>query len=91
MLNFYEIILHFICIALHDQKTTQHIDVQLLANHASHTASTPRLRTVFGECAFWFSDSKAWNALPDQFHSIESTDSFKNSSKHFYLVTLFSP
>jgi len=50
----------------------------------------PRLRTIFGERAFSFSGPKAWNSLPDQFHSIESTVSFKKSSKHFYSITLSS-
>ena len=66
--------------------------VQLVSDHASRTglrsASTaryilPRLRTVFGERAFSFSGPKAWNALPDRFHSIESTDSFKKQLKTF--------
>jgi hypothetical protein len=64
--------------------------VQLAAVHASrtglHSASTaqyilPRPRTVFGERAFSFSGPKSWNALPDRFHSIESTDSFKKQLK----------
>ena len=66
--------------------------VQLVSDHASRTglrsASTaryilPRLQTVFGERAFSFSGPKAWNALPDRFHSIESTDSFKKQLKTF--------
>jgi len=39
------------------------------------------LRTVFGECTFLFSGPKAWNALPDRFHLIESTDSLKKQLK----------
>ena len=66
--------------------------VQLVADHASRTglrsAPTawyvqPRLRIVFGERAFSFSGPKAWNALPDRLHSIESTDSFKKPLKTF--------
>jgi len=35
------------------------------------------------------SEFQAWNSLPDRFNSIESTVSFKkNSSKHFYSITL---
>jgi len=74
--------------------------VQLVADHASRTglrsASTsrytlPRLRTIFEERAFSFFGPKAWNSLPDRFHSIESTVSFKkNNSKHFYSIILFS-
>jgi hypothetical protein len=61
-----------------------------------HSASTawyiqPRLRTVFGEYAFLFSDPKAWNAFMDHFHSIESTESqTRNNSKHLYLIILSS-
>jgi hypothetical protein len=66
--------------------------VQLVANHSSRSglrsASTaryvmPRLRTVFGERAFSFAGPKAWNALPDRLHSIESTASFKKQLKTF--------
>jgi hypothetical protein len=65
---------------------------QLVSDHAIRTGlrstSTawyilPRLQTVFGERAFSFSGPTAWNALPDQFHSIESTDSFKKQLKTF--------
>jgi len=55
---------------------------QLVADHATRTGRRsaltsqyilPRLRTIFGERAFSFSGPKAWNSLPDRFHSIEST------------------
>jgi len=71
--------------------------VQLVADHVTRTglrsASTsryilPRLPTIFGDRAFSFSGPKAWKSFPDRFHSIESTVSFKNSSKHFYSITL---
>ena len=63
--------------------------IQLVADHASRkglrSASNQdiqtRLRTVFGERFFSFSGPKAWNALSDRFHSIESTDSFKKQLK----------
>ena len=65
--------------------------VQLVADHASCTglrsASTARygyiLPTVFGERVFSFSGPKAYNALLDQFHPIESTDSLKKRLKSF--------
>jgi hypothetical protein len=58
------------------------------------------LRTVFGERAFPFSVPKAWNVLPDRFHSIESTDPFKKqlktvlfnhsaSSRYFVFIIVF--
>jgi len=58
---------------------------QLLANHSSSSPTylrslstvryiiLPRLWTVF-----W---PKAWNALPDWFHTVESTDYFFNQLK----------
>ena len=54
------------------------------ASAARHTQ--PRLQTVFRERAFllsgpkaWncFSGPKTWNVLPDRFHSIDLTGSFK--------------
>jgi len=93
------LIMHLIH-TIHTSRCPSYISdtVQLVADHATRTglrsASTSwyiliRLGTIFGERAFSFSGPKAWNSLPDRFHSIESTVSFKkNSSKHFYLVTL---
>jgi len=73
--------------------------VQLVADHATRTglcsASNSwhilsRLRTIFVERTFSFSGPKTWNSLLDRFHSPESTVSLKkNSSKHFYSITLF--
>jgi len=68
--------------------------VQLVADHASSTglrsASTsgyilPRLRTIFGERVFSFFGTKAWNSLPDRFHSIESTVSLKKKQLKAFL------
>jgi len=76
--------------------------VHLVADHASrtglHSASTsrfnlPRLRTIFGELTFLFFDPKAWKIATGSisFHWIWINLFFKkNSSKHFYLITLFS-
>jgi len=67
--------------------------VQLIADHDSRaglrsTATAryilPRLQTVFRERAFSFSDLKAWNAFPENLHSIESTDSLKKAQTFLY-------
>src|SRR5664279_4319687 len=56
---------------------------------ASTTLYTlPRLRTVMGERSFSFAGPKAWNSLPAQLHTVESTPSFKRLLKtHFFNVS----
>jgi len=48
----------------------------------------PRLRTVFGECAFSFAGPKSWKDLPSLLHTVTSTDSFKWQLNTYLFNTL---
>jgi len=49
----------------------------------------PRLRTKFGERAFFFSGPSAWNALPADIRDEICTATFKKKLKTFYISLAF--
>lgn len=71
---------------LHHQIEKKEIDNQVRTTRTSNNLILPRLKTVFGQKAFFYTVIKQWNKLPQEIQTLKSTPEFDTALRQYLIL-----